>query len=299
MSQPSEGPTRTAVGRRSRPASRDSVSSSLNSERSAVTTSSIRSQEGQFLPRTAARRRTRAVSHNQLDDSSSETSTPQISSRSAPEMRASPKGCLPSYNAHTAARLLRAERESRLKSQFWPWKQATTRPRIEGRADARDAPARIHRMRATYLDGAAAAARELTATVGDHPRTSPAEPCGARESATVNHVAHFDLTDEQINCVAKYFGGDFNMLQQAAPLVEAATFHDEVPTQCQEACSPIARLTSSRRPSSSTSTAADDINAATKSKGARSPLPKTPSVCKDTVDDLLHWAQNLDGVLTP
>lgn len=116
---------------------------------------------------------------SQSEASSSRASTPPPkSSRSAPA----------SYDSRATVRMLRAQREARFKTKFWPW----------GKPVKRDEPTtRVQRMKVVYLKGASAQAQktpqkqrrpEVTARIAPKP------------------VDHFELTDDQIGVVAKYFG---------------------------------------------------------------------------------------------
>lgn len=155
--------------------------------------------------------------------------------RSAPPARR----IAPSYNARIAARLLRAERESRLKTQFWPWAASGRHRNKSTRV--------VERMRQNYIRAKANKDEEKAVVV---------EP--------------FNVTPAQIDTVAKYF--DKN-LKTATPLASPTssrahtsprTFHRQVP-------------------------AAPEVNF------DEAMRPKQPAT--DSVDELLHWALNLDDKL--
>lgn len=305
----SESGGSTLAGRtRRRPGSRGSASSDVSSVLSSATGSSKVSIDGYRLLNDSEKRRSRPLSQNQSNDSSTEASTsrmstPQMSSRSAPEAQRFRKQQNPrpsSYNARTATRLLKAEREFRLKRQFWPWAHKP-REQQDCKVNSETASRRIGRMKKVYLNGAAAenSAQATSTTVGQPPRTSvPSEKSSDTKEVQANRmVEHFELTEEQIHAVAKYFGDDIGCLRQSvdfsralSPVAACKTWGPLATGGC-----PIDTPFSNSVAGSAGYSASDDRQTLVlKTKEANSLTQNSPDISTDTVDDLLAWARNLD-----
>lgn len=291
---------------RRRPGSRGSASSDVSSALSSATGSSKWSIDGYRLLNDGDRHRSRPLSQNQSHDSSTDASTsrmstPQTSSRSAPEMRAFRKQQKPrpsSYNARTATRLLKAERELRLKRQFWPWANKTTEQQ-RCKENPETATRRVSRMKKVYLNGAAAEnSAPATITTVEHPPLTSlsSEQCpDTNDAHNKNPVAHFDLTEEQICSVAKYFGDDAGCLRHSAQLCRAMAPVAEGKTRGLATCAPIASSFSQGLAGSSGNSPSDDWQFLVRQgKEANLLAQISPDTCTDTVDELLAWAQNLD-----
>ncbi|KAK7249067.1 hypothetical protein SO694_00044141 [Aureococcus anophagefferens] len=106
------------------------------------------------------------------------------------------------YDAGAATRLLRMERQTRLKSTHWKWgdKPPRRRPSAKKAGPLVKAKREIDAMRASYVGGSEAPRQPIALARAPPKPASPRRPQGV--------VAKFDLSSDQVDAVAKYFGDD-------------------------------------------------------------------------------------------
>ena len=107
------------------------------------------------------------------------------------------------YDAGAATRLLRMERQTRMKSTYWKWGDKPPRPSSASAKKAGPlvkAKREIDAMRASYVGGSEAPRQPVALAPRPPKPASPRRPQGV--------VAKFDLSSDQVDAVAKYFGDD-------------------------------------------------------------------------------------------
>ncbi|KAH8080365.1 hypothetical protein JL720_9058 [Aureococcus anophagefferens] len=145
--------------------------------------------------RAAARRRRQ----RRRPSSRSSASDPGVAVAAASRRLAAKGG----YDAGAATRLLRMERQTRLKSTYWKWGDKPPRPSSASAKKAGPlvkAKREIDAMRASYVGGSEAPRQPIALAPRPPKPASPRRPQGV--------VAKFDLSSDQVDAVAKYFGDD-------------------------------------------------------------------------------------------